>query len=196
VGLYFAGHVPLAHAGWLFPAFDGWRDWLKYAGFLVCSIGVWWGLLAVTRRTCGVPDREEWRLVVLAVAVLVAVTTVRVGLNNDWVLHVSLPALVILHLAVARAAVAAWQATRRPGVRVLLVLLLAAGAERSVKHWVLAPFGLLPGQIVEAPIAEARAVAANVASLVQEDYLAAQYLGSTDSFFARRLMRRPPAPRE
>ncbi|MBP1619292.1 MAG: hypothetical protein H6Q02_59 [Acidobacteria bacterium] len=191
--LYFAGHVPLAHAGWLFGAFAGWRDWLRYVAFLVLSVGVWWGLLAVARQTCGVPDRDGLRIAGFAAAVLVAITTVRIGLNNDWVLHVSSPALVVVHLAVARTATAAWPKIRRRGSRLLLVVLLFAGAERSVKHWVLAPLGLLPGQVIDAPIAEARAVAPNIATLEQDDYLAAQYLGRTDSFFARVLMRRPAA---
>ena len=191
--LYFAGHVPLAHADWLFAAFTGWRDWLTYLAFLVSSVGVWWGLLAVTRRTCGVPDRDGLHMAALAVAVLVAVTTVRLGLNNDWVLHVSSPALVVVHLAVARAVIAAWPKIRRRGSRLLLAVLLLAGAERSVKHWILAPLGLLPGQVIDAPIAEARAVAPNIATLEQDDYLAAQYLGRTDSFFARVLLRRPAA---
>jgi hypothetical protein len=71
-------------------------------------------------------------------------------------------------------------------------VLLLAGAERGLKIAVLAPLGRLPGQHITAPVDAARTVAPNIAGLVDEDYLAAQYLGRTDSLFARYVMRRVP----
>jgi hypothetical protein len=196
VGLYFLAHVPLEHAGWLFSAFAGWRDWLKYLGFLVLSIGVWWGFLALARRRSGTATDDGWRVANLSCVTLVAVTFLHLGLNNDWVMRVALPALVVLHLAVARTAVTVWGSTPTRSGRLALALLLLAGAERSLKITVLAPLRRLPGQHVTAPVAEARAIAPNIAGLVDEDYLAAQYLGRIDSFFARHLMRWAPTPRE
>ena len=196
IGLYFLAHLPVEHAGWLFSAFAGWQDWLKYLGFLVLSIGVWWRFLALARRAGGFPGDEQWALVNLSGLTLVAITFLYVGLNNDWVMRVGLPALVVLHLTVARAAVTVWRSTPTRIGRVALALLLLAGAERSAKLWILAPLRLLPGQVIDTPIAEARTIAPNIASLVEEAFLAAQYLGGADSFFARHLMRRAPTPRE
>ena len=138
----------------------------------------------------------QWQLFSLACAVLVVVTWVYVGGQNDWVMRVSMPALFVFHATLAVGAVALW---RRPVQRVAafaFALLLLLSAARSLKLYALLPLGRLPAQGITTTIATARREVRGLAYVggTPEFDFAAQYLGRRDSFFARVLMRARPEP--
>ena len=196
VCLYFLAHTPQQYLGLLPTLFAGPLDWLRYLGFLVASVGLLALAVAWLRRRHGIPAADEWRLFVLACAVVVAATLVYMGRHNDWAMRVAMPALVVFRLVVARSLVALWQAGARLRTRLAFAAVVLLSAERPMKVLVLAPFGKLGGQLPEASIATAERVATGLDALPSTaDWdFAGQYLGTPDSLFARFLMR--PARQE
>jgi hypothetical protein len=199
-GLAFGGPVVpyiLAHARYqyvgFFPArLSGAQDWLRFALFLVLSVGILAAAVTVVRRHFAIPHRPEWVLFVTSSVWLVATTLVFMGYYNDWVMRVSMPALMVFRLVVARLAVGLWRKGGRLAPRLGFAAVVLLSAERPLKVYVLAPFGKVGQQTFHATIPE---VACEVPTLVQLpgspafDY-SDQYLGTRQSWFGRHLLRR------
>jgi len=193
IGLYFLSHAPQQYIGFLPALFSGGADWLRYAFFLVTSIGALAFAVGIARTRAGAPASADWRLFVVAAIMLAAATLVYIGRFDDWIMRASGPALTVFRLTVARVAVELWSRRGRLAPRLAFAGLVLMSAERPLKTWALAPFGRLPGQGCNTTIATATLAAASVAHLRGDadwDY-AGQYLGSKRSTFARHLMRRP-----
>ncbi len=193
VCLYFLAHGPQQYLGLLPTILGGPLDWLRYVGFLVASVGLVGLAVAWLRRRHGIPAADEWRLFVLACAVVVAATLVYMGRHNDWAMRVTMPALVVFRLVVARSLVALWHAGASLRTRLAFAAVVLMSAERPLKVLALAPFGKLGGKPADTGIVTAQRFAPGLDALpATADWdFAGQYLGSPDSLFARTLMRRP-----
>ena len=199
LGLFFLAHAPQQFLGWLPAAFAAPADWLRYALFLGLSVGALWAAAWWVRRRTGVPAEDRWRLLCLACLTLCALTLLHVGRNNDWVMRASQPSLVVLHLLLAAMAAGLWRSAAPLRLRLAVVALLLVSAERSVKMYIMAPFGGLaaPGKL-QTTIATATLRAESLAALPSSPSFeyASQYLGSRQSVFGRYLMRRAAPPAE
>ncbi len=197
VGLYFQAHGPQQFAGLLFSTFSGPADWLKYALFLLLSVGAFWLGVGLVRRRFDAVTRSEWHALSLATLTAIATTFVYLGKYNDWTMRVGMPALFVVHLVVANAATRLWGSSAPLRVRLAFALLVLASAERSLKIYVLAPFGGVGDQGIDTTIATATRHAGSLAALPRTpDFdTPSQYLGSRDSTFGRYLMKPVhPAP--
>ncbi len=194
VGLYFLGHSSYQNLSFLPTWFSGPLDWLRYLLFLVGSVGVLTLAVALVRRKFGVPARQEWWMFTVAAGWLVFTTLVVMGYQDDWVMRVSMPALVVFRLTVARLAVELW---RRGGAlvpRLAFAAVVLLSAERPLKTSVLTALGRLPTQVNDTTIATATRGAPTLGELrggAGWDY-GGQYLGSRTSWFARHMARRGP----
>jgi len=203
VGLYFLAHSTYQYLGFLPARFSGPLDWFRYLFFLVTAIGILAFAVALVRRALGVPAQAEWALFVTAAVWLVGTTLVVLGYYNDWVMRVSMPALMVFRLVVARVIVELWRRFRKPALRLALATLLLLSAERPLKVLVLAPFGKVGGRPLSTKIATATRAAPTLGELpgTVAFHLGSQYVGSPDSWFGRHMMKQltrtaePPAPR-
>jgi hypothetical protein len=203
VGLYFLSHSSYQYLGFLPARFSGPLDWVRYLFFLVAAIGIITLAVALVRRALGVPAQREWVLFVTAAVSLVGTTLVVLGYYNDWVMRVSMPALMVFRLAAARVFVELWRRWNRPARRLALVAFLLLNAERPLKVLVLAPLGKVGGRPSGTTIATATRAAPTLGELPGTTAfdLGSQYLGSLDSWFGRHMMQRdartadPPVPR-
>ncbi len=191
VGAYFASHLPLEYAGVLVAALAGAGDWLRYALFLILSIGVLWGVAALARRHYRVPDDPRWSLLCLASATLAATTLVYVGRYNDWTMRTSMPALAVMRMILAITAVELWRSAAPLRHRLAFCALLLLSAERSLKYYLLAPLGASDHQLRATTIATADTYRPSLARLDRDPAFdfAAQYLGRRGSVFCRFLMK-------
>jgi hypothetical protein len=197
VGLYFLAHSSIQYVGFLPSRFSGPLDWLRYGLFLFGAVGVLTGAVALVRRKTGTPAPEEWRLFVVSAAWLVLTTVVVMGYYDDWVMRVSMPALMVFRLTVARLAVELWLRGGRFAVRAAFATLVVLSADRPIKTCVLAAIGRLPGQ--ERPQTTIVGVTREVPGISQLpgtrdwDY-SDQYLGTTTSWFGRHLLKKTSRP--
>ncbi|HUK13955.1 MAG TPA: hypothetical protein VLW17_11700, partial [Thermoanaerobaculaceae bacterium] len=196
-GLYFLAHAAYQYLGFLPARFDGALDWARYLLFLADSIGAMVVAVSLVRRRAGLPPPREWTVFLLAAAWLAVTTVIVMGYWDDWVMRVSMPALMAFRLAVARVAVGFW---RRGGPllpRLAFAAVVALSAERSLKVCALAPFGKVGRRPADTTIVTATHAAPTLGELAGSagwEY-GSQYLGSLDSFFGRHLLRGAP-PRE
>jgi hypothetical protein len=190
VGLYFLAHSSYQYFGLLPARFSGPLDWVRYLLFLVTSAGILVIAVALVRRRFGVPDQRDWALFVTAAVWLVGTTLVVLGYYNDWVMRVSMPALMVFHLVVARVLVELWRRFRRPAQRLALATVLLLSAERPLKVLVLAPIGKVGGQPLTTTIATATRAAPTLVELpgTADFHLGSQYVGSPESWFGRHMM--------
>lgn len=191
VALYFQAHGPQQFAGLLFSTFSAPADWLRYTLFLALTVGIFWLAVGFVRRRLGLVTEPEWHALSLASLTLVATTLIYLGKYDDWAMRVSMPALFVVHLVVAVAATRLWWSGAPFRARLAFALLILASAERSLKTYVLAPFGRVGDQAIQTTIATATRYEDSVADLPRtpEFDTAAQYLGSRDTIFGRYLMR-------
>jgi hypothetical protein len=192
-GLYFLAHSSYEHLGFLPARFSGLQDWLRYAFFLVASVGVLTTAVALARERFGVPTAAEWRLFAIAAAWLAATTLVTLGHFNDWVMRVSMPALVVFRLVVARLFVELWRRGGRLAPRVAFAALVLASAERPIKTLVLAPFGKVGVEPVRTTISTATREARTLGDLPDSSgwRFGRQYIGSLDSWFGKHILKQP-----
>ena len=193
VGLYFLAHSSYQYLGFLPARFSGPLDWLRYLLFLIASVGILGIAVALVRRRFGVPDQPEWALFVTAAVWLGSTTLVVLGYHNDWVMRVSMPALMVFRLVVARVVVELWGRCRRPAQRLAVATVLLLSAERPLKILVLAPFGKVGGKPIDTTIATATRAAPTLGELpgTAAFHLGSQYLGSPESWFGRHMLRQP-----
>jgi hypothetical protein len=202
-GLYFLAHSTYEHLGFLFSELSGPQDWMRYVFFLLASVGVFVVAVALVRQRFDAPQEAEWRLFLVAAAWLVATTLVTMGHFNDWVMRVSMPALVVFRLVVARLVVEVWRRGGRLAPRLALAALVLASAERPIKLLVLTPFGKVGGQPVPTTIATATREAPTLGDLPGSARwrFGRQYLGSPESWSVRHILKQrgraadPASPR-
>ncbi|MDD5564561.1 MAG: hypothetical protein PHQ91_12690 [Thermoanaerobaculaceae bacterium] len=194
VGLYFLGHSSYQNLGLLPTRFSGPVDWLRYLLFLVGSVGVLALAVALVRRRFGVPASREWWTFTAAAGWLVTTTLVVMGYQDDWVMRVSMPALMVFRLTVARLAVELWRRRGALGPRLAFAAVVLLSAERPIKTSLLAALGRLPTQVNDTTVATATRGAPTLGDLRGADGWAygAQYLGPRTSWFARHVSRGGP----
>ncbi len=196
VGFYLLSHVPLQYVGFYVSGLPTVWDWLRYASFLLKSVGIVWLAAALVRRRYAAPDDASWQLLCLAAVTLVATTLVYVGRYNDWVMRESMPSLFVFRVILAIAAVKLWTHPAKPGHRVAFSVLLILSTERSLRHYILLPMGKLPGQVTTTTISTADRHAGSLALLPRSDEFdfAGQYMGARRSFFGLYLMKATASP--
>ena len=194
VGLYILGHSSYQNLGLLPARFSGPWDWLRYAVFLAGSVGVLAAAVALVRRRFGTPAGREWRTFLVAASWLVLTTVIVMGYYDDWVMRVSMPALVVFRLTVARLVIELW---RRGGAllpRLAFAAVVLLSAERPLKTTVLAAAGRLQTQQDGTTIATATRAAPSLGELRGGSgwEYGAQYLGPTTSWFGRHMAKPEP----
>ena len=198
VAAYLQAHHPQRYAGWLFAALPTVAAWSKYLLFLVLAVGVAWFAVRLTQRRYAPLDAGRWRAFGMAGATLVASTFFWMGKYNDWAMRVSMPSLFVLHLTVAYVAVALWRSRGALAHRLAFAALVLLAAERPLKSYVLLPLGRAGSQGIPTTIATARRLGNGLVrfNVGGDPDVASQYLGSTDSWFGRFLMKPSPATRD
>jgi hypothetical protein len=194
VALYFLGHSPHHPVGLLLGRLDTAAAWLKYVLFLLLAVGVLWAAVGAVRRRYGVPDTPLWRTMCLACLVAISATFVHMGHYNDWAMRTPMPAVLVIRLVVAVTAIELWRRHARRLHKVAFAVLVLLSAERTLKAWLLVPLGKFGGTAEETSIVRAGEKLGRVPDLPRGpdwDY-PSQYLGSSDSLFARHLMAQPP----
>jgi hypothetical protein len=202
-GLYFLGHSSYQNVGLLPTWFSGPLDWLRYLLFLVGSVGVLTLAVAMVRRRFGAPLDQEWRTFATAAGWLAATTLIVMGYQNDWVMRVSMPALVVFRLIVARLAVDLWRSRAPLAPRLAFAIVVLLSAMRPAKTLFLVTLGRLPTQLNDTTIATATRGAPTLGELRGGDgwLYGDQYVGPRTSWFGRHMLRRhapaedPAAPR-
>lgn len=194
IGAYLLSHFPVQYVGVFVGGFASVWDWLRYASFLIKSVGLLWCGAALVRRRCRIPDREKWLLFCLAGLTLVATTLIYVGRYNDWAMRASMPSLVVFRIILAITAAELWTHPAKRVYRLAFTALLLLSAQRSLKHYILVPAGKLDGQVTTTTIATADQYASSLAALpsIDDFDFAGQHLGDRRSVFGRYLMKAPP----
>ncbi len=192
VVLYFLGHSGYQNLSFLPSRFSGVTDWLRWLLFLFGSVGVLTLAAGLVRRRAGLPAREEWRTLLIAAGWLVGTTLVVMGFQDDWVLRVSMPALMVFRLTVARLAVDLWRRGGALAPRLAFAVVVLLSAVRPVKTTVLVALGKLGTQTNDTTVVTATRGAPTLGELRGNaagwDY-GDQYLGPNTSWFALHLLR-------
>jgi hypothetical protein len=190
VGLYFLAHSSYQYVGFLPARFSGPLDGVRYLFFLLASVGTLAIAVALVRSTVGIPGQPDWALFAIASVWLAGTTLVVLGYYNDWVMRVSMPALMVFRLVVARVTVELWQRWKRPARRLALATVVLLSAERPLKVLVLAPIGKVGGPPLTTTIATATRAAPTLVELpgIADFHLGSQYVGSPESWFGRHMM--------
>ncbi len=192
---YFLSHSSYQYLGFLPARFADATDWLRYLLFLADSIGVMVLAVALARRSSDLVARDEWRLFLVAALWLALTTLIVMGYWDDWVMRVSMPALAVFRLVVARLAVGLWRRGGRLLPRLAFAAVVVMSAQRSAKVCALAPFGKVGRRTANTTIVTATRAAATLGDLpgTPDWEFGKQYLGSLDSWFGRHLCRREDA---
>jgi hypothetical protein len=198
VGAYIHAHDPQRYTGWLFAALPTVAAWSKYVLFLLLAVGVVWCAVWLAQRRYAFLDAERWRAFGMAGATLVAATFVHMGKYNDWAMRVSMPSLFVFHLTTAVVAVALWRSRAAVAHRLAFAFLVVLAAERPLKLYVLLPMGRAGSQGIPTTISTARSAGNGLVRFRSGDDpdVASQYLGSTDSWFGRHLMKAKPGAQD
>jgi hypothetical protein len=94
--IFYAGHVPLHDIqGWWWTFLETPHEYVLLATFLLIEIG-FWGLLMWFLKKKNTISKEDFRLVLFALAVLLGLALYRYGHFNDLARRASLPAALML----------------------------------------------------------------------------------------------------
>jgi hypothetical protein len=164
---------------------------VAYAVFVTLEFLILTAVLAIAYRR----RRSERRLLGMAAAMLLVLPLFRYGYYNDLVMRASIPALFILQVLAARAAVIVPRHTALAGAIMAVLLLGAAYPANMLRMRIRSAVAV--GRLVRIPPAPA------VKDLFQQQlamqgsyFFVGQYIGALDAPFFRLLARRPtPVPK-
>jgi hypothetical protein len=175
LGIYFAGlRHPLP--GQFLSAEDFFRNWPRIFLFLVLEVGIYFYLCFQSKGVF----RGDRGLLIVSATILLFMPAYRMGMNNDFLIRSSIPALFVLWIFVARACLNTVHPQSLMVSRILIFVFFFgcfpgwAELARSVANYSFGPppqeeFGRMPVYLPQK--------------------IARQYVGHPDSFFSRHLSR-------